>query len=155
MHSKTERSKAWKGDMFKVTGKTAQSHDPACRTHWTRQEGPRGLWQFPLIWTERRGLLTTYCPLFTFILQVQEAHFWRSYSVPGNTSGKESACQCRRHKRLVYNPWVGKIPWRRRWHPTPVFLPGESHGQRSLVGYSPRDRKELDKTEHLSTKTLM
>ena len=38
------------------------------------------------------------------------------------------------------NPWVGKIPWRRKWQPTPVFLPGESHGQRSLAGYSPRDR---------------
>ena len=35
------------------------------------------------------------------------------------------------------NPWVGKIPWRRAWQPTPVFLPGESHGQRSLAGYSP------------------
>ena len=46
-------------------------------------------------------------------------------------SGKESACQCRRHG---FNPWIGKIPWRRKWQPTPVFLPGESRGQRSLVG---------------------
>ena len=45
------------------------------------------------------------------------------------------------------NPWVGKIPWRRKWQPTPVFLPGESHGQRSLAGYSPWSRKELDVTE--------
>ena len=44
---------------------------------------------------------------------------------------------------------VGKIPWRRQWHPTPVFLPGESHGRGSLVGYSPRGRKELDTTERL------
>jgi len=43
------------------------------------------------------------------------------------------------------------IPWRRAWQPTPVFLPGESHGQRSLVGYSPWSRKELDMTERLST----
>ena len=50
-----------------------------------------------------------------------------------------------------FSPWVGKIPWRRKWQPTPVLLPGESHGQRSLVGYSPRDRKESDMTEHLST----
>ena len=48
-------------------------------------------------------------------------------------SGKESACQCRRH---VFNPWVGTFSWRRKWQPTPVFLPGEFHGQRSLVGYS-------------------
>jgi len=40
-------------------------------------------------------------------------------------------------KRPGFSPWVGKIPWRRAWQPTPVFLPGESHGQRSLVGYSP------------------
>ena len=37
-----------------------------------------------------------------------------------------------------FDPWVGKMPWRRKWKPTPVFLPGESHGQRSLMGYSPR-----------------
>ena len=45
------------------------------------------------------------------------------------------------------NPWVGKIPWRRAWQPTPVFLPGESHGQRSLAGCSPRGRTESDTTE--------
>ena len=54
---------------------------------------------------------------------------------PGCASGKELACQCRRHKRCGFNPWVGKIPWRRKWQATPVFLPGKSHGQRSLVGY--------------------
>ena len=48
-----------------------------------------------------------------------------------------------------HDPWVRKIPWRRRWQPTPVFLPGESHGRRSLVGYSPRGGKELDMTERL------
>ena len=49
--------------------------------------------------------------------------------------GKEPACQCRRHKRCRFDPWVGKI-WRRAWQPTPMFLPGESHGRRSLVGYT-------------------
>ena len=43
--------------------------------------------------------------------------------------------------------WVGKIPWRRAWQPTPVFLPGESHGQRSLAGYGPQGHKQLDTTE--------
>ena len=51
-------------------------------------------------------------------------------------SGKEPTCQCRRCKRLGFSPWVGKIPWRRSWQPSPVSLPGESHGQRSLAGYS-------------------
>ena len=48
-----------------------------------------------------------------------------------------------------FDPWVGKIPWRRKWQPTPVLLPGESHGRRSLVGYSPQGRKEPDTTEQL------
>ena len=51
--------------------------------------------------------------------------------------------------RPGFDPWVGNIPWRRKWKPTPVFLPGESHGRRSLVGYSPQGRKELDTTERL------
>ena len=48
-----------------------------------------------------------------------------------------------------FDSWVGKIPWRRKWHPTPVLLPGGSHGQRSLAGYSPWGRKELATTEGL------
>ena len=58
-------------------------------------------------------------------------------ALPGSASGKEPTCQCRRRKRCRFNPWVGKISWRRAWEPTPVFLHGESHGQRSLAGYSP------------------
>ena len=61
------------------------------------------------------------------------------YWVPA--SGKEPTCQCRRRKRLEFDPWVGKIPWRRAWQPTPVCLPGESHGRRSLEGYSPWSRR--------------
>ena len=49
---------------------------------------------------------------------------------------------------MGFNPWVRKILWRRKWQPSPVFLPGKSHGQRNLVGYSPWDCKELDVTEH-------
>ena len=57
---------------------------------------------------------------------------------------KESACQFRRCRRHSFDPWVRKIPLRRKWQPTPVFLPGKSHGQRSLVGYSLWGFKELD-----------
>ena len=55
--------------------------------------------------------------------------------------------QCRGHKRCRFDPWVRKIAWRKEWQPTTVFLPGESHGQRSLVGYSPWGHKELYTTE--------
>ena len=51
---------------------------------------------------------------------------------PGGASGKEPTCQCRRQKRHGFSAWVGKIPWRKTWQPTPVFLPGKSHGRRSL-----------------------
>ena len=54
---------------------------------------------------------------------------------PSGPSGKEPSCQCRRHETW-FDLWVRKIPWRRAWQPTPVFLPRESHGQRSLVGCS-------------------
>ena len=64
-------------------------------------------------------------------------------------SVKESTCQCRRHG---FDPWVGKIPWRRKWQLTAVFLPGESHGQRSLGrgGHSPWGCKESDTTQQLN-----
>ena len=55
----------------------------------------------------------------------------------GGANDKEAICQCRWCKRLRFYSWVGKIPWRRAWQPSPGFLPGESYGQRSLVGYSP------------------
>ena len=58
-------------------------------------------------------------------------------------SSKESTCQ---YRKLEFDPWVGKIPWRRKWQSTPVFLPGESHGQRSLAGYSSWDPKESNTT---------
>ena len=67
--------------------------------------------------------------------------------LPRWCSGKESTCQCRRHKRRRFSPWIRKIPSSRKWLPAPVFLPGTSHGQRSLVGYSPWGRKESDTTD--------
>ena len=73
---------------------------------------------------------------------------------PGGTSGKEPTCQCRRHKRCGFDPWVRKMPWRRAWQSIPVFLPGESHGQWSLVGYSPWGHKESEVTEATARKAL-
>ena len=66
---------------------------------------------------------------------------------PGGTSGQESTCQ---YRRPEFDPWVRKIPWRRKWKPTLIFLPGEFHRQRSLAGYGPRDHEESDITERLT-----
>ena len=65
---------------------------------------------------------------------------------PGYTvvKKKNPACQCRRHKRCSFYPRIRKIPWSRKWQPTPVFLPGESHEQRGLVGYGTGGCKESD-----------
>ena len=69
------------------------------------------------------------------------------YGLPWWLSGKEPTCQCRRRR---FHPWVRKIPWKSDWLPTPGFLPGESHGQRSLTVYGPWGHKESDRTERLT-----
>ena len=66
---------------------------------------------------------------------------------PGGATGKEPACQFMRQKRCRLDPWVRKIPCRRAWQPTPVFLLRESHGQRSLVSCRPWGHRESDTTE--------
>ena len=72
------------------------------------------------------NIIPYYCMVCPFLRSIKCELPWR-------LSGKESTYQCR---RFGFNPWVGKIPRRRKWQPTPVFLPGESHGQRSLAGFS-------------------
>ena len=72
---------------------------------------------------------------------------WQAYLVTQDSGGKRIHLPCRRSE---FDPWVRNIPWRRAWQPTPGFLPGESYGQRSLVGYSPWGHKELDTAEQLS-----
>ena len=86
------------------------------------------------------------CDSFNSMSQMQHS----AMGFPGSTSVKDLTCQCRRCKRLGFDPWIRKIPWSRKWHPTPIFLPEEFHGQKSLVAYSPWGCQESDKTEHLS-----
>ena len=86
--------------------------------------------------------------LFTSLCSYRYYYLPDSCTFPSAASGKEPTCQCRRLKRCGLDPWVRKIPWRRRWQPAPVFLPGKSCGQRSQAGYSPWGRKESDMTEH-------
>ena len=71
----------------------------------------------------------------------------RGWGFLDGASGKDPACQCRRLKKRGFDSWVRKISWRKTWQPTPVFLPGESPGQRSLAGYSPKGHKEWDTTK--------
>ena len=96
----------------------------------------------PFTWTALRDLISA------------KENNLRSHPLHGHPKWlncKEPSCQC---SWYGFNLWVGKIPWRRKWQPTPVFLPGESHGQKSLAGYSPWGRKESDTTEQL-THTLL
>ena len=83
--------------------------------------------------TQESNLGLLHCRQILYQLSYQGSPRWRS--------GNNSTCQCRRHKR--FNPWVGKIPWNRKWQPTLVFLPGECHGQGSLEGYSPWHHKKI------------
>ena len=76
------------------------------------------------------------------------------FGLPRWHNDKESSWQCWRCRRRGFDPWVGKIPWRRKWQLTPVFLPGKSHGERSLVGCSSWGCKKSDKTERLSRHVL-
>ena len=93
------------------------------------------------------------CPLAEkgFLFQIFSNHISR---LPRCLSSKDATCQYRRRKRRGFDPCIRKIPWRRKWQPSPVFLPGKSHGQRSLVGYSPWGCKELDMTEHIHTQII-
>ena len=93
--------------------------------------------------------------LWNKFVVVKPCHSWkylwlcyRHYKgLPWWLSGKESTCQC---KRCEVDPWSGKISWRRKWQPTPVFSPGEPHGQRRLVGCSPWGHKDSDLTQWLN-----
>ena len=72
------------------------------------------------------------------LVEVTFEQMWKKCAgLPRCYSGKESVCQCRRLKGCRLDPWIGKIPWSRKWQPTPVFLRGKFHGQRSLAGYRP------------------
>ena len=105
-------------------------------------------------WRKKAGTQLSFLDLFLGqnFEQVKNTLFLFDRVVKGFPSGsvcKESTWWCR---RLGFDPWIKKIPRRREWVPTPVFLPGKSHGW-SLVGHSPWGRKGLDMTERLNTHT--
>ena len=107
--------------------------------HRKSTEGPRcPMWWFHSGYPEHQHL--------SFLRASRELASW----LPWWLRWKSICLQC---GRPGFNPWVGKISWRREWQPTPVFLPGKSHGQRSLVGYSLQGSKQLDMTEQLTHNT--
>ena len=88
----------------------------------------------------------------TMYFDCQFTFYW---GFPGGAYGKEPACWCRRHKRCGFHLWVGKIPWRKKGLPTPVFSPGKFLGQRSPAGYSPWGCREVDTIAHTSRYILL
>ena len=101
-------------NLFTEQRQTHRCGEQSCGCQWGRRgEGNGQIRSF--------GLTCTHC-----------------YGLPWWLGSKESACQ---YRRCGFNPWVKKIHWRRKWQPTPVFLPGKSHAQRSLAGHSPQGRR--------------
>ena len=97
---------------------------PSCQTPNHKSACPGG--------TEFPGIHSNYLLLYRGF----GATYYRGGGFPSGSVGKKICLQGRRHSRHRFDPWVRKIPWR-KWQPTPVFFPGDSHGQRSLVCYSP------------------
>ena len=123
---------------------------------WTRTSWKLGVlrWVTTLLHWKEMWLETS---VLKKILRLPDTDTWvthgiskTSFELFGWCSGKESICQFRRCQRHEFDPWIGKIPWSRKWQLTPVFLPGKFHGQRSLAGYSSWGRKESDTAEWLS-----
>ena len=108
-------------------------HGPTSRCSWEISlEGP----------THRRRRVSPF-----YFLSCSLRPLAPAWGFLGGSDGQDICLQC---ERPGFDPWLGKIPWRRAWQPAPVFLPGESHGQGSLVGYSPWGCQELDMTERLA-----
>ena len=123
---------------------TSVSSKPGCLWPLIKNSVGRGIWLKMHIWgpglnglNQRPACLTNSTNAWTQV----HAQVWGllKYGFSGGAGGKEPTCQCRRHKRSGFDPWVGKIPWRRAWQPNPVFLPRESpwteepHGLQSMV----------------------
>ena len=107
-----------------------------------------------LAWPSRVGtsVVTRYARDFVYVGSPECFTQYQVYGRPSWLRSKEFACQFRRCRRLGFEPQVGKIPWRRKWQPTTVLLPGDSQGQRGLEGHRPRGREEWHLAKHMHTK---
>ena len=105
--------------------------------------------KFEPLFSHKRVKAPLICPPPPEYVSIQFNQFlWSSHTLGTSLVAQTVKCLLTMG-RPGFNPWVGKISWRRKWQPTPVFLPGKSHGQRNLVGYSPWGCKESDTTERL------
>ena len=137
------------------------------RQRWTRHSGgPSCKDEEGLYNTEENTWDTWADNLYIFLIRFDIRYFlcstfyWKSLTAhtytythedsPGGASGKRSTCSAA-DSRHGFSPWVGKIPWRSKWQPTPVLLPGESPWTKEPAGYGPWGRKELGTTEQLNT----
>ena len=121
----------------------------AWRIPWTEEPGR---WQSmgSKSWHNRSNLARAHACVHTHTHTHTHTYIFFLRGFPGGfTTSKEPACQCRGRKRWGFDPWVGKISWRKAWQPTPLFLPREPDGQRSLADCSPWGHKESDMTEWL------
>ena len=138
-------------------------------THWLSWRNPQFILTFTHVFFHKDDLV-----LFLFFFsptqiisnalsikrssEVNKSHYpcqiWAS-QVALVVKKKKTRLRCRRHKRCGFNPWVRKIPWRRARWPTPAFLPGKSHGQRRLTGYSPWGYKQSAQLKQLSMHTCI
>ena len=124
-HQQTESAAVTTCPILRCAGQITEGRE-------TSDVGARS-WESSLVLKQQRAISMLFSP---------------SERLPRWLSGKKkSACRFRRCRRHGFSPWVGKIPWRRKQQPTPVFLSGNLHGHRSLVGCSPWGSKESDVTE--------
>ena len=103
-------------------------------------------WDIHFLMELDEGLLEEYLTRGAFGFSVFHKWIIWEHGLPSSSAGEEPACNVRDTGENFRIPGVGKIPWRREWQPTPIFLTGESHGQRGLVGYNPKGLKESDMT---------
>ena len=130
------------GDSVKAHKLRAHLHDCPHLRHQSKPRLSPGLLTDTLTRGQRsqHHLLTELGEIFYLL------DHWFILSFPGGSDGKSV---CLQFGRPRFDPWVGKIPWRRKWQPTPVVLPGKFHGWRNVICYSPWGRKESDTTEGL------
>ena len=144
------KTPAWKGCKLLDSNHTPfwerQRYGNKELTGFQRLEGREG-WVGRAQWIFRPVEILWITPYWWIHVVTHLSNPWNEQGFPSGSDSKESACQCRRPQ---YNPWFGKIHWRRKRQPIPVFLPGEYHGQKSQEGYSPRGRQESDTTESLT-----